>query len=230
MIKRYELCDIGIDEILARDKAAAADVGADVARIIAEVRERGDAALRDYAKKFDGAELSSLLVTEREIDEAMASVAPELIAVLARAGANIEAFHRKQVRQGFMMTPQDGVLLGQRLTPLERVGIYVPGGTASYPSSVLMNAVPARVAGVGEIIMATPPRTEALKKLTAPALVLHGTRDTLIDWRAGQHTAQCIPNSEFVLIDGWGHDVPAGGVPTLTDYIASFIRRAEAGR
>jgi pimeloyl-ACP methyl ester carboxylesterase len=97
---------------------------------------------------------------------------------------------------------------------------------AAYDRSFDPKGVARQYAG----IMATPPRTEALKSLQAPALVLHGTKDTLIDWRAGLHTAECIPHSEFVLLDGWGHDVPAGGVPTLVDYIASFIRRTETAR
>lgn len=159
-IQRYELGEIGIEEILSRDKAASADVGAIVSGIIADVRENGDAALFAYTAKFDGAELSSLLVTEQEVDEAVRAADPALVAVMERAAEKIRAFHEKQLRQGYVTTPEDGVVLGQRYTPLARVGIYVPGGTASYPSSVLMNAVPAKVAGVKEIVMATPPRKD----------------------------------------------------------------------
>ncbi|NCB50730.1 MAG: histidinol dehydrogenase [Clostridia bacterium] len=160
IIKRFELGEIEIEEILSRDKAASADVGAVVSGIIADVRENGDAALKAYAAKFDGAELSSLIVTEQEIDEAMSTADPALVGVMERAADKIRDFHEKQLRQGYVTTPEDGVILGQRFTPLARVGIYVPGGTASYPSSVLMNAVPASVAGVKEIVMATPPRKD----------------------------------------------------------------------
>ncbi len=152
-------------------------------------------------------------------DPSLPPTTPEALAVLlapppSTARADVVA-HSVKNRKFFSSTrwPTDDA------TQAEMIG-------AAYDRSYDPAGVARQYAG----IMATPPRTEALKKLTAPALVLHGTRDTLIDWRAGQHTAQCIPNSEFVLIDGWGHDVPAGGVPTLTDYIASFIRRAEAGR
>lgn len=172
MITRYNLCEISIDEILNRDKAASANVGDIVAGIIADVRENGDAALKAYAAKFDGAALDSLIVTEQEIDEAVAAVDPALVAVLGRAAENIRIFHEKQRRQGFMATTEDGVVMGQRVIPLERVGIYVPGGTASYPSSVLMNAVPARVAGVSEIVMATPTRKDG----TVTPLILAAAR------------------------------------------------------
>ncbi len=158
MIKRYELSRIGIDEILSRDKAASADVEAVVAGIIADVRKNKDAALKALTAKFDGAVLSSLLVTDRE--RAEAAVAPGLLDVMKRAAENIRAFHERQLNRGFVMFREDGVVLGQRVTPLARVGVYVPGGTASYPSSVLMNVIPAQVAGVPEIILATPPRKD----------------------------------------------------------------------
>lgn len=172
MIKRYDLSEISIEEILERDRAASADVGGIVAGIIAEVRKNGDAALKAFSAKFDGAELTSLNVSEGEIDAAVASVDPALMDVLRRSAENIRAFHQKQLRQGFVTTGEDGVLMGQRFTPLARVGIYVPGGTASYPSSVLMNAVPASVAGVPEIVMATPPRRDG----TVAPLILAAAR------------------------------------------------------
>lgn len=126
-----------------------------VNKIISDVKERGDAAVREYALKFDGIELKELEVSRSEINDSVKKIGT-LAEVLERCAANIRAFHSRQVREGFMFTPQDGVILGQRVIPLERVGVYVPGGTASYPSSVLMNVIPAKIAGVNEVIVATP--------------------------------------------------------------------------
>ena len=128
-----------------------------VSEIISKVRERGDAALRDLTEKLDGCKLDSLEVTAVETDEAMNKAGSEFIHVMERAAKNIEDFHRRQIRQGFVMTPGNGIVLGQRILPLSRVGQYMPGGTAAYPSSALMNCIPAKLAGVGEIIMTTPP-------------------------------------------------------------------------
>ena len=121
------------------------------------MKERGDAALLEYEKQFDRVELSALEVTPQELEEGAAQVDGEFTQILREAAENIRAFHAKQKREGFLMTQREGVVLGQKITPLARVGIYVPGGTAAYPSTVLMNAIPAHIAGVGEIIMATPP-------------------------------------------------------------------------
>ena len=125
--------------------------------IIADVRARGDAALRDYCERFDRVRLDALEVSQEEIDDAFAAVEPEFIDVLKHAAANIRAFHEKQVRQSFIMTERAGVVMGQKITPLEKVGLYVPGGTAAYPSTVLMDAIPAKIAGCGEIVITTPP-------------------------------------------------------------------------
>ena len=135
----------------------AKDVSSSVAGIIEEVRTRGDSAVFEYEERFDGVELSALEVSFEETEEALNAVGDEYIAMLERAAGNIRAFHSKQLRNGFMFSPKDGVILGQRVIPLQRVGLYVPGGTASYPSSVLMNAIPAKIAGCEEIIIATPP-------------------------------------------------------------------------
>ncbi len=144
-------------------------VGEIVADIIANVRKNGDKALREYSAKFDGAELDSLEVSEQEIDEAFAALEPEFVAIIEEAAENIREFHRHQVRTGFVITPRDGVVLGQRVIPLERVGLYVPGGTASYPSSVLMNCIPAKLAGCDEIVMVTPPSKDGSIK---PAILV----------------------------------------------------------
>ena len=125
--------------------------------IIKTVREQGDSALISYAARFDRAEIDSVLVSQEEIDEAFAACAPSLIETITKARDNIEAFHKNQKRVSFTVSEQAGIMLGQRIIPLRRVGIYVPGGTASYPSTVLMNAIPPRIAGVQEIVMTTPP-------------------------------------------------------------------------
>lgn len=127
--------------------------------IIRQVRERGDEAVFDYTKQFDRCEIGpeNLTVTEAEIEEAYRALDEKLVKTMKKSAANIRAFHEKQIRQSFFTTKPDGSVLGQRITPLARAGVYVPGGKAAYPSSVLMNVIPARVAGVGEIIMTTPP-------------------------------------------------------------------------
>ena len=156
MIKIYDRNEVPEEEIFRREEETA-DVSAPVAEILRDVKERGDAALLDYARRFDKAELSALEVTPQELDEGAAQVDGEFTQILREAAENIRAFHARQRREGFLMTEREGVILGQKITPLARVGIYVPGGTAAYPSTVLMNAIPAHIAGVGEIIMATPP-------------------------------------------------------------------------
>lgn len=128
--------------------------------IVDDVRKRGDDALRDYAAKFDHVELDELEVTQEEIDEALKMVDEEFLRSVEYAADNISDFHRRQVQQSWFDTRADGAITGQKITPLDRVGIYVPGGRAQYPSTVLMNAIPAGVAGVGEIIMCTPPQKD----------------------------------------------------------------------
>ena len=156
MIQIYDLNAIQDQEIfLRRDEVR--DVSAPVADIIRTVRAEGDRALYEYGRRFDGAELSGLSVTGAELEAALEQVEPEFLAVLREAADNIRAYHAKQKRESFVMTQRDGVILGQRILPLARVGIYVPGGTASYPSTVLMNAIPAQIAGVEDIVMVTPP-------------------------------------------------------------------------
>ena len=156
MMKLYRLEDLTPDQILNRDLRAEQDVEEVVDAIIADVRARGDAALRDYALRFDGARLEELEVSAQEMDQALADADPYFLDTLRMAAANIEAFHRRQLRDNFVMTEQDGVILGQKYPPVERAGVYVPGGTAAYPSTVLMDVIPARVAGVPEIVMTTP--------------------------------------------------------------------------
>ncbi|PKM79321.1 MAG: histidinol dehydrogenase, partial [Firmicutes bacterium HGW-Firmicutes-13] len=125
--------------------------------IIEEVRERGDQALKDYTLKFDGASLKSLIVEDEELKEAKDKVGPEFIRTLHRAIKNIEKYHRRQIRNSLFHSEKNGIMMGYLIIPLRKVGAYIPGGTASYPSSVLMNVIPAKIAGVKEIYLATPP-------------------------------------------------------------------------
>lgn len=145
------------EELLSRVVPESAEVDEIVRGIIKNVIKNGDNALIEYAMRFDKASLTSLEVTKEEIEYALSNTDSDFIETLKAAKDNIEAFHSMQKREGFCINDTDGIIVGQRILPLEKVGIYVPGGTASYPSSVLMNAVPARIAGVGEIIMVTPP-------------------------------------------------------------------------
>src|SRR5699024_7498318 len=128
--------------------------------IIQNVRKNGDKAVFDYAKKFDKVELTSLIVSKEEIAEAKKNVSDEFISAMERAAENIQDFHDKQVEQSWYFNKPNGVMLGQQVTALDRVGIYVPGGKAAYPSTVLMNALPAKIAGVKEIYMTTLPQTD----------------------------------------------------------------------
>ena len=145
-----------------------------VAEIIAEVRKNGDSALRAYIEKFDRVTLDTLEVSEQEKAAAYASVAPELLAVMERAAANIRAYHEKQLRSSYMFTGKDGIVLGQRVMALQRVGVYVPGGTASYPSTVLMDCIPAKLAGVEELIMVSPATGGAISPVILAAAQLAG--------------------------------------------------------
>ena len=159
MIRIYKMNSLSDEEIFSRSEEQA-NVAGTVEEIIADVRNRGDEALKYYAEKFDHAKLDSLAVSEKELEEAVRTVDPKFLAILSEAAENIGHYHENQVRSDFVVTDRPGVILGQRVLPLERVGIYVPGGTAAYPSTVLMDAIPARIAGVSEIIMVTPPNKE----------------------------------------------------------------------
>ena len=159
MIKILKYGEVSRDEIFART-APTVNVEATVAEIIKNVRELGDKALFEYCEKFDKARLDSLIVTESEIDEAMSLVEPEFIDILSRAAANIFKYHEKQVRRGFEIRNDDGTVIGQKVIPVDRAGLYVPGGTAAYPSTVLMDSIPAKIAGCKEVVIVTPPNKE----------------------------------------------------------------------
>ena len=156
MIKIMKYGQVPNSEIFAR-VSPAVNVETIVADIIADVRANGDKAVLAYNLKFDKAELTTLLVSEAEIDEAFASVDPEFLTILEQAAENIRNFHSKQVRNSFVIADKPGIVLGQKVTPIEKVGVYVPGGTAAYPSTVLMDTIPAKIAGCGTIVMVTPP-------------------------------------------------------------------------
>lgn len=149
-------------------------VEATVAEIIADVRKNGDEALRRYAMKFDRADITDLEVTKEEIQQAYDSVDPEFIKILETAAENIRAFHKHQIRSGFVCDPRDGVVLGQKIIPIARVGLYIPGGTAAYPSTVLMNCIPAKLAGVPEIMMVTPPTGGKINPIILAAAKIAG--------------------------------------------------------
>ena len=159
MIQIMKFGEAKPEQIFARVEPAV-NVEAIVTGIIDDVKKNGDKALFAYCEKFDGAKLSALQVTAQEMDEAMAQVAPEFIEILQKAAANIRAFHEKQVRTGFEIRKENGVVIGQRITPVDRAGLYVPGGTAAYPSTVLMDSIPAKIAGCQEVVMVTPPNKE----------------------------------------------------------------------
>lgn len=146
-----------IRRITKRDQAESEDIRKAVEAILADIEQRGDAAVREYTKRFDGVDLDSFLVSPEEIDDAVDIVGPDFIAILEEAAANIRAYHERQVEQTWIDTFRPGVRLGAKFTPIQRVGVYVPGGTAAYPSTVLMDTIPAHVAGVPSIAVFTPP-------------------------------------------------------------------------
>lgn len=156
MIKILEYGKVPSGEIFARVEPKT-DVSATVASIIDDVRQRGDEALYDYCEKFDGVRLSGLRVTPEETEKALLAVSPRFLEVLRRAAENIRKFHAKQVRNGFIINDENGIVMGQKIIPVDRAGLYVPGGTAAYPSTVLMDAIPAKLAGCPEVVMVTPP-------------------------------------------------------------------------
>lgn len=160
------------ETLLDRAQEQKRDVTAAVSEILTQVRLRGDEAVLEYCRRFDGARPESLLVTEAELDAAIDAVDPALIRTMKLAAENIRRFHSQQKRSGFVDTASDGVVVGQRVLPLKSVGLYVPGGTARYPSSVLMDAIPAQIAGVENIVMTTPPDKDG----SIPPVILAAAR------------------------------------------------------
>lgn len=177
MIRISKLDELAEGDILSRGFEYDDTAEETVAAIIEDVRKKGDAALAEYTKRFDGVTLFALEVTEKEFDEAQAQIDPYFAETLRQAKENIACFHSHQLHESFVLTEKEGAILGQRYTPIAKVGIYVPGGTAAYPSSVLMNAVPAKLAGVEEIVMTTPPGPDG----TVPAVILAAARLAGVD-------------------------------------------------
>ena len=160
MIPILKLKDLTDEQILNRDIQAEENVSAAVDSVITKVRQSGDAALLEYTEKFDGVKLESLQVSDQEIARAMMQVSPGLVDTIRAAAANIEAFHRAQVRQDLVLTDKPGIVLGQRYTPIEKVGIGVPRSPVAFPSTILMNVIPAKIAGVKDIVLVTPPEKD----------------------------------------------------------------------
>ena len=159
MIKILKFGEVSADDIFAR-VVPEVDVSGIVSDIIADVRTNGDAALLKYTEKFDKAKLDTLLVSREEIEEAVTSVPQEFLEILKKAAINIRKFHSRQVRNSFIINDENGIVTGQKIIPVDRAGLYVPGGTAAYPSTVLMDSIPAKIAGVPEIVMVTPPSAD----------------------------------------------------------------------
>ncbi|MGI6150439.1 MAG: histidinol dehydrogenase, partial [Christensenellales bacterium] len=177
MIRINRLSELAEGDILNRGFEYDDSAEETVAVIIEDVRKRGDEALFEYTRRFDGVALPALEITEQEFDEAEAQIDPYFAETLRQAKENIANFHARQLHENFVLTEQPGTILGQRYTPIAKVGIYVPGGTAAYPSSVLMNAIPAKIAGVGEIVMVTPPGPDG----KVPAVILAAARIAGVD-------------------------------------------------
>ena len=159
MIKILKYGEVKNEDIFARSMPKM-NVEGIVTEIIDNVKKNKDKALFEYCKKFDKANLSSLVVSEEEINEAVSSVEPEFLEILQRAAANIKKFHEKQKRNSFIINDEKGVIIGQKIIPVDRAGLYVPGGTAAYPSTVLMDSIPAKLAGVREVVIVTPPNAK----------------------------------------------------------------------
>jgi len=160
-----------VERLAARSVALDAELMSIVTGIIDDVRKRGDEALIDYTARFDKVELKQIRVSDEELRRCAAGVDERVRSALREAIENVREFHERQVEESWTINPREGVQLGQRITPLDRVGLYVPGGTAAYPSSVVMNVVPAQVAGVERVVITTPPRTLSESPAVAAALV-----------------------------------------------------------
>ncbi|MCR4771579.1 MAG: histidinol dehydrogenase [Oscillospiraceae bacterium] len=165
---------LGKGEIIARRASAAPDVSAAVSEIIADVRKNGDEALLRLCERFDGARPDSLEASGAELAAAAEKADKKLVGILEKAADNIRRFHAAQLREGFSIGFADGSVIGQRVSPVERAGLYIPGGTAAYPSTVLMNCIPAKIAGVGEIIMCSPAKNGIINPDIAAAAKIAG--------------------------------------------------------
>lgn len=197
MIRIMSMGQVPAEEIFNRN-IPTSNVSETVSEIIREVRTRGDSALRDYTAKFDGAVLDSLIVSPEEMEEAFKQVEPEFLAVLEKAAANIRKFHSRQVRNSFLINDENGIIMGQKVIPVDRAGLYVPGGTAAYPSTVLMDLIPAKIAGVPEIVMATPPGRDGKINPAILAAAKVGGADLIVKVGGAQAIAAMAYGTESV--------------------------------
>lgn len=187
-----------IAQLKKRSKKANPKIETAVADIISNVRDRGDKAANEYTLKFDGGLPEKSELTRAEMQDSASKCTPEFLTSLKRAADNIRCFHEKQKQQSWFQTGPDGVMMGQRIRGLSRVGIYVPGGTAAYPSSVLMNAIPAKIAGVGEIIMATPPAKDGKPNPVIMAAALEAGVDRVFQIGGAQAIAALAFGTETI--------------------------------
>ena len=197
MIRIMKYGEVPNSELFARNMPTM-NVSDKVAEIIRNVRERGDEALREYTEKFDRAKVDSITVTEAEMAEALAKVEPEFIAVLEKAAANIRKFHSRQVRNSFIINDEDGIVMGQKVIPVDRAGLYVPGGTATYPSTVLMDVIPAKIAGVKEVVLTTPPGPDGKIKPVVLAAAKIAGADRIVKAGGAQAIAALAYGTESV--------------------------------
>lgn len=197
MIKIMKYGEVSNSEIFARS-VPKTDVAGTVSEIIENVRKNGDAALFAYCEKFDKAKLSSLVVSKEEIDEALNLVEPEFLEILEKAAQNIRKFHSHQVRNSFIINDEEGIVTGQKVNPIDRVGLYVPGGTAAYPSTVLMDAIPAKIAGCRQVVMVTPPTKEGKVNLAILAAAYVAGIDRIFKVGGAQAVAALAYGTESI--------------------------------
>ena len=198
MIPILKLKELTEEQILNRDIRAEENVSAAVDAVIDNVRKNGDAALLEYTEKFDGVKLEELQVSDEEIVRAVMQASPDLVETLRQAAANIEAFHRAQVRQDVVLTDRPGMMLGQRYTPIEKVGICVPRSPVAFPSTILMNVIPAKIAGVKEIVLVTPPEQDGTVSSTALAAAAIAGVDKIFKVGGAQAVAALAYGTETI--------------------------------
>lgn len=198
MMRIYELETLAPEEILNRDIRAEAEVDAAVDAILEDVRLHGDGALRRYTRELDGAELGSLQVSEVELDAAWAALDADFRATLELAAENIRRFHAQQVHRDFCLTDRPGIIMGQRYTPIEKVGVCVPSSPTAFPSTILMNVIPAKIAGVEEIVLVTPPERDGSISPAALAAARIAGADRIFKLGGAQAVAALAYGTESV--------------------------------
>ncbi|MBE6995134.1 MAG: histidinol dehydrogenase [Ruminococcaceae bacterium] len=198
MMPIYDFDRLAPQEFLNRDIQAEEDVSAAVDAVLAEVRAKGDAALRAYTERFDGVALDDLRVSEAELDAAWSSLDPNFIETLRVAAENIRFFHQRQVHQDFRLEKDGGIVLGQRYTPIEKVGICVPRSPVAFPSTILMNVIPAKIAGVKDIVLVTPPEADGTVSAAALAAAKIAGADRIFKVGGAQAVAALAYGTESI--------------------------------